>query len=152
MLSFKAALMFAVCAVASAASAKAQQNGLQTPENAQRFLGLTLVGSSVEWDLGDRRVGVRLEKYTPKFDTDLPLCKTSFEGTYSYTGGGGRYDSHTLFYASLREVRQDRTRVIMVSKDSSRIIELRSESIAARVTYAMEFLRQHCDPSADTGF
>jgi hypothetical protein len=52
----------------------------------------------------------------------------------------------------VEEVRQDDTIVIVESAYRTQRFNLPTSALAARVAFAMEFLRGECDPGRDTGF
>ena len=130
------------------------QNVGQTPENAQRYLSTSLP-----------------ERYTvifpeaPNFPMDYRrqtsarpdgTCITVFEhsarGGTPFTGNPGD-NVQRVGWADVEEIRQDGTSVVQLNRDGLRLVwQPASEAAAARLAYAMEFLRQHCDPAAGTGF
>ncbi len=57
-----------------------------------------------------------------------------------------------LNWARIAEVKQYGLQITIVGGGTRQTVNLPSEALATRVAYAMEFLRQNCDPTAGTGF
>lgn len=132
----------------------AQDDPRQTPENAARFLRQILPGTTMAWD-GNDGAGADVLHDSPYEPTTASprVCDTAFRARYRNRHSGVlQANSHTVFWRSVREVSQQGGTVTVIDAESVRRYALVAEGTAARVAYAMEFLRQHCDPGADTGF
>ena len=157
-----------------AAAAPVEAQGEQTVENAQRFLSQVLMGRSYHWGLVERsaaKARLSIVGKSPIIDASAKRrCVSSlrFDNSAlelrsrnetqrfvdlqpgSRIGGGPPFN----WGSDLGEARASGTRVYLKwtgAEDTSNI-DMESEALATRVAYAMEFLRQHCDPTAGTGF
>jgi hypothetical protein len=126
----------------------AQGSPAQTPENAQRFLAINLPTKFGYYSAALRSVDVFL---VGPATSGRNVCATDFQ---AYTTGQGTA-SWGIDWATVAQVKHTSgSSVVEVyeRKGMIRGIDFNSPSLAARAAFAMEFLRQHCDPSADTGF
>lgn len=105
------------------------QPPLQTPENAQAFIRTIF------------------SHYRPTDDVCVSERPVRTEN--------GAVGNQALRWRDVAEVAHEpgtkEVRVIMTDGNRN-VFELAAASTAARLAYAMEFLRQHCDPAAETGF
>jgi hypothetical protein len=126
-------------------SLAAQESASQTPENAQRFLQLTLPN---RFQLCNRSGCVDATRTSP-VEISKNVCFTPFNLSYfnlSNVAMGFLWDS-------IANVKQQNTQVDLVSTNGpTYIIDFKSDALATRAAFAMEFLRQHCDRAKDTGF
>ena len=132
-------------------TATAQGDGRQTPANAQRFLQLTLPG-------------VRFHALNPDYAHQAPGGFSTFRSVGEATDENctmpfnyleesiAQVLSGAIGWDRVREVSQEGARVIVSMTGWRGTLHLPSEQTAARVAYAMEFLRVHCDPASSTGF
>jgi hypothetical protein len=146
---YAARLLLVLCSLAACvcpltAFAQAAQ---QTPESAQRFLANTLprlYGNRSNYS-GSTEQMERTSEITTSGACGMRWsAKEPAESELTLSGGVGWYE--------VREVRQSQTLVYVVAKNVTYIFDFRAENLASRATFAMEFLRLHCDPVADTGF
>lgn len=141
-----------LAAITASSGAFAQDGGgAQTPESAHRFLAAVLPD---RYDLVDTEIGgteVMTRYGSVEWDTDF--CTTRLQTRMSSTGGA---QIQLIRWRAMHEVRQTGTRVVVMNIRSTfrrtRTFDFGTEALAARAAYAMEFLRQHCDPTAGTGF
>lgn len=122
------------------------QTAQQTPESAQRFLATALPREyTITFNNNnyDERTAVSEIR-------SLVACETIWH--FSNILNPNRRLDDGINWRGVIEVRQESTFVYITQEGYIRRYNLRSESLAARATFAMEFLRLHCDPTADTGF
>lgn len=148
---FKCAFAVAALALLSGTS-EAQPSSGQTPENARRFLAQALPGTSARSVYISHANAVSIGDNIPVKDLEAADCQIDFNAIKTYGENTKVNGVHGFFFSSMLEAKQDKTRVIITSKVVTETIELRSEALAARVAYAMEFLRQDCDKLSQTGF
>lgn len=136
-------------------AAAAQQ---QTVESAQRFLSQVLVGQHYRSSLSNGGANPRPGLITAV--QTVGRCDTRI--THQYAAGYWNNlefsaETHTWSdrnLAYLSEVRQHGS-VVGISwtiHTNRSTFELSSETLAIRVAAALEFLRQNCDVTSDTGF
>lgn len=142
-----ALLAFSLQASWHAGAASAQQ---QTPENAQRFLALSLP-SQYRYQL-DGIDEAFTERRTAEIQAQDSNCRTTWPN--------GRTDQQTetsIDWRRTLEIRHNGRLVTLVVRNPHDIrvtwfFDLGADAAAARAAFAMEFLRQHCDPAVGTGF
>jgi hypothetical protein len=127
----------------------AQSGSAQTPENAQRFLTVNLPTKFIYYN--PATMGSQEVFHQGPVTSARNVCSTDYQ---AYTTAQGT-QSWNLDWTAVAEVEHKTgTEVVEIKerKRMNRIYNFNSPALAARAAYAMEFLRQHCDPSADTGF
>ncbi len=175
-------LSFTAIASYGANNTAVKQTGArQTPENAQQFIiklaqkgALThQVQSRWGWNVGGvvtRVESLRDKTFTHQFPPDhiksvsaLGKCQTSLDydspkSVHTNPPGYGSiahplwYDTKIIHWKYVTEVKQVYTSVEWTQQNIVRSFDVSSTDLAARLAYAMEFLRLSCDDTADTGF
>jgi len=128
-----------------AAAAPAAAQGEQTPEGARRFLEQVLPGVVVQVPGGTWRI--EIVSINPPTDDGCHLGYRDIQLTDNNSPG-----IHGFDFADVFEIRAEGTDVVVVQRHVTVNWRIGSEAMAARVAYALEFLRQRCDRTADTGF
>lgn len=125
----------------------------QTFEGAQQFLSIT--GQSLNARTIADDDGAVLEFRTRDLKQSVGLrCATSFANSYLDATPPGR---GAIIWRDVAEMRADGRYVLIHQLDPKRgqryflRIDDPSDSLATRAAFAMEFLRQACDPTAGTG-
>ena len=148
----------------------------QTVESAQKFLSITLPGArymagsltqaiyeaAKQGGMPSNRVNILgtglIKEYVP-----VAHCKSAHKVDYSEIRmprdnstlpADWRPASGTADFANLTSVKASGSTVALTWKgiQYGSTVYLTSESMAARVAVAFEFLRINCDPASDTGF
>jgi hypothetical protein len=141
-----AAALALTMALGGPVAARAQQG--QTLEGAQQFLAIT--GKSLKargvYDDGD---GFDFQ-ITDMQQNPKNRCVTSF----AVPAETGR---KAIIWRDVSDVKADGRYVVVRQLDNQREaynmrIDYQAESLATRAAFAMEFIRQACDPTAGTGF
>lgn len=88
----------------------------------------------------------RMDGGQPYYDREVR------NGDRKYTRGDLGAGAAVVNWAKVAEVKQYGLQVAIVGGGMRQTVNLPSDALAARVAYAMEFLRQNCDPTAGTGF
>ena len=127
----------------------AQSVDNQSPENASIFLTQVLKSATVQatdWTYND---GIIHNVYFTK------PCVLKLGATFDARGdfGHGAYDA-TINFGTTAAIEQKGTTVYRASSKTARTqwFTFSTESLASRVAYAMEYLRNSCDQTASTGF
>ncbi len=158
------ALLLAAAALACT-PALAQQ---QTPANAQTFLQLTAekTGATLSWYSRGAWNIHRFEGTNYPTPPDKVNSITSKSACMSVINIDDKYGIESVdpvvYKRRVTDVEVDWNKVPSVTQNGMGVelkiagqpmrLDMPSESLAARVAYAMEFLRVHCDSSAKTGF
>jgi hypothetical protein len=139
MRSVAALLLFA--AAPGAAFAQAAQ---QTPENAQRFIVLNFP-QSFQWAGGPDTIILTEPVVAPNNCTNV-LRGHTFEGNRPF--------EFTLDWRYVAGVTPFINGVVRLAFRGNLILDLNfnAQALGDRAAFAMEFVRQHCDPAANTGF
>lgn len=153
----------------------------QTVESAQKFLELSLGGLTANSEfwlynntpaLIDRRGAIKkvetVQRCVSSFAVEYPRF-TSNERRHRRLLSDGRLSSPAVWNATTRTVMLDASRLtqvetiertypkekylrLSITGRGSSVHLYGPETLVARVGYALEFLRQQCDPAAATGF
>lgn len=123
----------------------AQEGQGQTPENAQRFLQLTLPDTFQLCNSSGCTNATR----TSAVEISKNVCFTPFKVSYlNFTNV-----ELGFLWDSIINVKQQGSQVDLVSINRvTERFDFGSDALATRAAFAMEFLRQHCDRAKDTGF
>lgn len=129
------------------------QSAGQTPENAQRFVAMTLPTTISNYHAPSNwRILMHRTSTAASASED---CQTTFSARVDQGSGLSDPQPITLDWRATLEVihQAGSSDVSLVQANDWKImIGYGSANIAARAAFAMEFLRQHCDPTAGTGF
>lgn len=140
--------IIAFAATLAIAGPAAAQEAKQTPESAQRFLAINLpTFFSVSMN-GQREITATRTTVPTATDT----CTTDFKARL---GNESNAISWAMGWRSVVDVSNSEGSSYVVVKDKfgfTKGFDFGSAALAARAAFAMEFLRQSCDPAADTGF
>lgn len=132
-----------------AAPAAAQDDPRQTPENAKLFIERTLPNSNYAWRPPNAEHFHRVASISPNQTSVCAITVNSVDQNTGQSTGNGDWDFRHIrgitHYSHWKNV-ELHLQGGMISVDAG------SEATAARLAFAMEFLRQHCDPAVDTGF
>ena len=147
-----------LAAVAGATSLEGSQPGRdssqgaeQTPENANRFLASVFPR---------RLTANRNGHWEAERVSDLTFRGNCFVYFQTRRLRDNRVARNELSWEYIAEARQgdaaheSRSIVYLTFRESGTVwyLNFGSPALAARAAYAVEFLRQHCDPAAGTGF
>ncbi len=142
-----------VVAVALLAATPASAQVEQTSDGALKFLGQALSRAKVTWPGSDRFAWVVGTSITIG-DHKASSCRTKL--TFEDHGASGALIGNrevVVNWEAVAEVKQGGSVVIVkTTYPETTYYTLAAEGMAARVAYAMDFMRQYCDPGADTGF
>lgn len=119
----------------------------QTPENAQKFLSMYL---PTNFSLVYKGKAMKMRRASP-VTWSQEFCTTEFKRVTE----DSLIQDAGISWLSVIEVRHVSNSAIVVVTDTSHFhqtFDFQSPDLAARAAFAMEFLRQHCDPAAETGF
>jgi hypothetical protein len=132
-----------------ASSASAQQS--QTPESAQKFIALHFP-LEMEYVTSSGHVIKYLLRARPTYDPRV-ICNTTIDAPSERNDGSSFKYIHWPWISGVSR-NEGSAIVILETNSADYFYRLRfgSAALAARASFAMEFLRQHCDPAADTGF
>ncbi|WP_077145518.1 hypothetical protein [Sphingopyxis sp. KK2] len=158
-------LCLSLAAAASTATPAAAQTGQQTPENAKKFIELTMLGAEISpRDYYPYQIYIRLVP-TGQGPYSNGLCYISFRVTKTVKLRGEPEQSYTdgtigLDFQSMSDVRSEGSVVFMAQpapmdyslKTGLSAVHLPSEDLATRLAFAMTFLKAHCNPADNLGF
>lgn len=133
------AFILALCLLSASAT---YAQGEQTPENAQRFLKITLPSNFTLCNSHGCTEESRVTPIEPGNE-----CHTKYQASYNTPGVGG------IYWDGVVSVERSRSQVTVRNGTIVKLVfDFGSEQLATRAAFAMEFLKQHCDPAKDTGF
>lgn len=149
---YAARLMLVLCSLAACVCPLTAfaQSSQQTPTSAQLFLATTLPKQYTVIFKDTGFGSVRDESATVSDIKSSSACYTTWYRSNKLNPNARMDDG--INWRGVVEVRQERTFVYITSEIYTKVYDFRSESLAARAAFAMEFLRLHCDPTAGTGF
>lgn len=126
---------------------KATAQPQQTPENAQRFLAAALPERFLlQFESAPPVNAVRISQV----QTENNHCGTRFN---YHLEGVSAQRGMPLNWSQVASVMQQAEAITLQLTAQYRLyFNFPSRDLATRATFVMEFLRQHCDPLADTGF
>jgi hypothetical protein len=125
------------------------QEGQQTPENAQKFLALSWPSSFELWTDGIKTLTVY---NVGKASSLKRVCHTDLDGR---TPDGVVLNWGVMWSHVVDIKHSEGSNLIYIKEKNQRFIrkyDFQSPSLAARAAFAMEYLKQHCDPASATGF
>jgi hypothetical protein len=156
-------VLFAMVAAIAPVSAYAQTEIKQTPENANKFLSLSLTNLEASGNMnGGGWAKINLTS-TKQIGNDICAIEMNGYGVYNYMDRTGDNSfSQGQVFVIFRDVSDvtvtgsvvylSHPTYIAGNKVPRLGFSLPSDDLAVRVAYAMNFLKAHCNPVEQTGF
>lgn len=123
----------------------------QTVENAEKFLTYALKGTRISLKSQGEFAYIRIDdlSYTEKCKIDTVYVQND-KGEYLDRKLKGSIDFKKMIEVSANN--EDVVYKVRAASIQELTISTGSKSMAARVAYAMDFIRRDCDPTESTGF